>query len=97
MIEVNEDNFQNETAVGLVLVDFYTVRCPPCKALSPILESLDGIKIIKVNAEDNINLCMDYNVTNVPCLIFLKDGKEIQKLVGLQKKDVLQNLINQLR
>jgi thioredoxin 1 len=96
MIELNEVNFESETASGLTLVDFYTKSCGPCRAMAPILEQLSGAKIVKVDVENNMDLGIQYGVSSVPCLVFLREGKEVQRLVGYQSKDVLQNLINSM-
>lgn len=96
MLELNETNFQSETASGLTLVDFYTRTCGPCRALSPVLEQLSGAKIVKVDVEANMGLGVEYGISSVPCIVFLRDGKEIQRLVGYQAKDTLQGVIDKL-
>lgn len=93
---LNESNFKTETADGLVLVDFYTDWCRPCKALAPILEELTDIKVCKVNTDTENELAASYNVSAIPCLVFLKDGVEISRMTGLVGKAVLQNKVDLL-
>lgn len=96
MIELNEQNFATETAQGVVVVDFYTKWCGPCKALSPVLETLTGAKVVKVDVEENMNLGVEFNVAHIPCIVFLKDGKEVNRMVGLQSQTTLQENIDKL-
>lgn len=101
MLELNESNFVESTSDGLVLVDFYTPWCGPCRLVAPVLEQLDaedtGCKIVKVDASTNGELAVEYNVTGVPCLVFLKDGVEVDRFLGLQSKETLQKKIEELK
>ena len=96
MLEINEANFVSETANGLVLVDFFADWCGPCRLLTPILEQITGIKIAKVNVDDNQDLAATYNVTAIPKLLFMKDGQVVDQMVGLPKKEAIQEKVNKL-
>lgn len=89
-------NFEELVGDGVVLVDFYTTWCAPCKALSPILAELANVKIVKIDVEENVDLATRYKVNSVPKVIIFKDGVEKASFVGLRTKDELQKTINKL-
>jgi thioredoxin 1 len=89
--------FEQEIASGLVLVDFATVRCEPCKqldALLPILRTQYGhkIKIIKIDA-DQQELLVTYAILHFPTVLLFKNGQEIQRRKGVKTKEVYQDAI----
>lgn len=95
---VNENNFDKEIESGVVVVDFFAEWCGPCKMLSPILEEIqselmDQVKIIKVNVDENLSLISQYNITNIPALVILKDGNEVDRLVGFLPKQIIKENI----
>ena len=92
VINGTEENFKTETSTGLVLVDFYADWCGPCKMLSPVIESLarefsGKVKIGKVNTDESPSLAEKYQIMMIPTLLFLKDGKVMEKLVNPQTRD----------
>ena len=95
MIHGTVDNFQQEVieAEGLVLVDFWAQWCGPCQMLAPILEEVEkecpGVKICKVDVDENMTLAQQYKVTAIPLLILFQKGEAKEKLVGLQSKEDL--------
>ena len=64
--------------------------------LSPILDQLQGVNIVKVNAADSQELSLEHKIQNVPTLKFYKDGECVETLLGFKDKEFLQNKINQL-
>ena len=94
MIHFNEDTFDNTLAEGkLMMVDFWAEWCGPCQMLGPVIESLsekyEGKAVIgKVNTDEEGPLAMRYTVMNIPTVIFFKDGKEIDRKVGVMPPDV---------
>ena len=87
IIEVDNNSFSKEVGSGLVLADFNADWCGPCRMLRPILEEIEGIKIVSINVDDNNTLAKEYGILSIPCLILFKDGKEIKRNVGLLSHD----------
>lgn len=96
MTELNESNFADGISKGLVLADFYTPQCGPCRAMAPLLEELQNITVVKVDVNENMGLATKFGLTAVPTLIFFKDGVEVDRMSGLQSKAVLQSKIDGL-
>lgn len=97
---LDDNNFQNEIASGVTLVDFYADWCGPCRMIAPIVEELsnelqDKAKIAKLDIESAQKVTSSFGVTSIPTLILFKDGKEIKRIVGLRGKDDLKEMINQ--
>lgn len=97
MIEINESNFEQETNQGLVLVDFTAPWCGPCRLLAPVLEQLEGIKVVKVNVDENNDLAQKHHVTSIPLLVFMKDGVAVERSVGLLTKEAIQKKVDNLK
>lgn len=94
-----EMKFEEEiTKEKVVLVDFYADWCGPCKMLAPILEQISEenpeIKIIEVNVDEYSNEAKNYNILSIPTLIFMENGKEKKRLVGLVSKEEILELFN---
>lgn len=75
-----------------VLVDFWATWCMPCRMLSPTIEEIaeeaDGRAYVgKVNVDEEPQLALQYGVRSIPTLIFFRDGKEVNRMVGVQDKE----------
>lgn len=100
MKEVNSAEFKDLAGTGLVLADFFSTTCGPCKMLSFVLKDVlkefgDRLSILKVDFDENKALTEEYGVTGYPTLVLLKDGKEVGRLQGLQQKPVIIKLIQE--
>ncbi|MBM3441722.1 MAG: thioredoxin [Bacteroidetes bacterium] len=91
--EFNDANFQTEVmdSEKLTVVDFWAEWCGPCRAIGPVVEELSKeyegrVNIGKVNVDHNPQLSMNYGITSIPAILFIKGGKVIDKLVGAQPK-----------
>ena len=94
---INESNFNEEIAVGKVLVDFYADWCGPCKMLLPVLEESEekiGIPIKKVNVDESTSIAREYGVMTIPTLILFDNGKEIKRNVGFVNVQELEEFVN---
>jgi thioredoxin 1 len=105
-IEVNESKWEQEVqnAKGLVLVDFWAVWCGPCKMVAPIVDELSTeyegrVKVAKLNTDENPGIASRYQIMGIPTLLFFKDGKPVDKIVGAapkkQYKDKIDTLLAQ--
>ena len=97
-IDLNEDNFENEIKQGATLVDFFAQWCGPCRMLAPIIDEvaadMEGkAKIGKVDIDKEIKVATDYQVTSVPTLILFKDGKEVDRIIGLRDVEAIKEFI----
>lgn len=100
MKNLTKTNFNEETANGLVLVDFYADWCGPCKMIAPILNDLsqshaDVATIVKVNVDEEGELAQRFDVMSIPTLILFKDGKPVDRKMGFAPKPELEKLIAQ--
>jgi thioredoxin 1 len=102
LMELNETNFDKETAEGITLVDFWAPWCGPCKMLGPILEKVaedmgDKVLIAKVNVDDSPKLAEKFGIRSIPAIFILKNGETVNQFIGLQDKGTLvQAIINEL-
>lgn len=95
-------NFETEVVNSdkLTIVDFWAPWCGPCLALGPTIDALaqeyDGkVKVGKINVDENPNVSVNYSITNIPCVLFIKDGKVVDKQVGLAPKSAFDKKIQQ--
>lgn len=101
-LEITDQNFDSVVAQGKpVVVDFWATWCGPCKRLAPMIEELaaeyDGkVSIGKCDIEENTDMTDKFGIMNVPTVVFIRDGKEFDRLVGIAGKNVYQEKINSM-
>ena len=88
MLHFTKDGFDKALSQGkLMMVDFWASWCGPCRMLGPVIEQLDNqypdVVVGKVNVDDEQELALRYGVMSIPTVIFFKDGKEIDRKVGV--------------
>lgn len=98
--EVNSEEFKELAGKGLVLADFFSTTCGPCKMLGFVLKDVekefgDDLTILKIDFDQNKDLTAEYGVTGYPTLVLLKDGAEVGRLQGLQQKPVIIKLVSE--
>lgn len=91
--EYTDANFEEEVlkADKLSVIDFWAPWCGPCLALGPTIEALateyEGkINVGKVNVDENPNLSIEYGITSIPAVLFIKNGEVVDKQVGAAPK-----------
>ena len=97
-LELTDQSFDQEISKGVVLVDFWAPWCGPCKMQGPIVEDLsqdlkdkEGVKVSKLNVDENQAKASQYQVMSIPTLKIFKDGQVVETMVGLQSKETYWN------
>lgn len=99
---VTDDTFASEveSSSGLMLVDFWATWCGPCTRIAPLLEQLAGeyqgqIKVAKLDVDSNQDTSMRYRVRSLPSVLYFKDGKHVDTVVGAVPKEAFESKIKQ--
>lgn len=100
MNELNENDFDAKVAAGYALVDFGAEWCGPCKALEPTMEKISNtyegkVSVYSVDIDNNPALAAKNGVMSVPTLILYKDGRPVDRVVGLISEGDLRSKIDQ--
>ena len=81
-VVLNENNFDNTVANGLVLVDFWATWCGPCKMLAPTIDAIateykDRVVVGKVDVDENEAIARRFGIMSIPTLFLFKDGEVV--------------------
>ena len=94
--EVNDNNFAQVVLEAniLVVVDFWAQWCGPCRKLAPVLEQIqtefkDEIKVVKVDADKNMNTAKEYGISSLPSVLIFKDGEVKEFMAGMMQKSAI--------
>lgn len=95
-ILLTKENFKIEVLESKVpvLVDFWAKWCSPCRMIAPVIEELaesyaGKAKIVKVNTEEQADLAGEYGVISIPAIIFFKNGKPVDQIIGAVPKNAI--------
>ncbi|MCX7714567.1 MAG: thioredoxin [Clostridia bacterium] len=100
-ITLTKENFEAEVVKSElpVLIDYWAAWCGPCKMIAPIIDTLADeyngrVKIGKVNVDEQGELAASAGIVSIPTLVLVKDGKVLEKTVGVKGKDELIELLD---
>jgi thioredoxin 1 len=100
VLEITDANFQQEIAEGsgLSMVDFWAAWCGPCRLIAPSVEALADeyagqVKVGKLDVDSNQETASKFNVRSIPTVLFFKDGKVVDQVVGAVPKPALEQKI----
>ena len=100
--DVNDASFETEVLKSdlPVLVDFWAEWCAPCRAMTPIVESVAAkfagtAKVVKVNVDDNQSVTQRFGIKGIPTMIVFKGGKEAERLVGATNEQSVSRIIEE--
>lgn len=95
-LDINDNTFEEEVinSSNLTVVDFWAPWCGPCRKLGPVLDEIaqdfgGKIKVVKLNTDENLKTAKEYSVSGLPTLLIFKDGKAVERLVGLVPKSTI--------
>jgi len=76
------------------VIDFFATWCGPCRKLGPVLEEISNefagkVKFVKVNTDENLKTAQNYSISGLPSLLVFKNGKALERLVGLMPKSTI--------
>lgn len=99
-LEFTDANFQSTVMESdkLTVIDFWAEWCGPCRAIGPVIEELateyaGKVNIGKVNVDVNPTLSMNFGITSIPAILFVKGGQVVDKQIGAVPKSVLDKKI----
>ena len=102
VIHFNKEGFDKAVAQGApMLVDFWAGWCGPCKMLAPTIDKLaekyDGKVVVgKVDVDEEQDLARQFGVMSIPTVVLFKDGKEVQRTVGVQPQAAFEQLVESI-
>ena len=99
--EITDGNFADEieTGEGLYMVDFWAEWCGPCRLIAPTVDELaaeyqeKGLKVGKLNVDNNPQTSVRFSVRSIPAVLFFKDGELIDQVIGAGPKAMYENKV----
>lgn len=100
LIHITKENFGKEVMETdkTVLLDFWATWCGPCQMIAPILDEIaeecPDITVGKINVDQEQELAISFSITSIPTLIVIKNGKAVEKAIGLRAKNQIIEMID---
>lgn len=99
MIEIHSKSQFNDLLKGdkKLIVDFYADWCGPCKMLAPLLSELEeeqDFELVKINVDNNQDLALEYNVSGIPYVLNMQNGKKVDEMVGFFGEDKVEEFVS---
>lgn len=99
VVETTDKTFENDTASGVTLTDFWATWCGPCRMQSPVVEQLSDemneVTFNKMDVDANPDTPQKFGIMSIPTLLVKKDGQVVDTVVGYHTKDQLKQLLSQ--
>jgi len=103
VFEVTDQNFGDEieSSAGLTIIDFWAVWCGPCQMVAPIVADLakeyqeQGLRVGKLDVDQNPSTASKFGIRSIPSILFFKDGKHVDTVVGAVPKPFLEAKVNE--
>ncbi|MDP0494429.1 MAG: thioredoxin [Fusobacterium sp. JB021] len=99
VLKITKDNYEKEVLNSKtpVLIDFWANWCMPCRMLGPIIEEISekniDVKICKIDIDEEMELAQKFQVMSIPTLVYVKEGKEEKRTVGVRPKEEIEEMI----
>ncbi|MBE6976350.1 MAG: thioredoxin [Ruminococcaceae bacterium] len=99
IMKITKENFEAEVLQSdkPVLLDFFATWCGPCRMVGPVLEEIaqenESIKVCKIDVDQDPELAQRFQVTSIPLLVVMENGKVVNQALGARPKDQILKLI----